>query len=505
MYKIRFIIISLLVLSLAVSSCKKKIDPADPEVEIPRDISQFIWNGMYDYYLWYNDVSKLNPASYPTTDDWYRYLNSFDTDYEALFEDLLYQRDVVDKWSWIVDDWEVQEQSFSGISTSMGYDFRLYVYEGDKIFGYVRYVLPGSPAETAGIERGDIFMKVDGQQLTISNYYSLLFEQVDYELGFAALNGSVPYVTGETVNLSAVVLQEDPVFYADILDIGDNLKTAYLVYNAFTSDFDATLNDAFGYFKSENVDRLILDLRYNGGGSIRSAVHLASMIYSTDITKIFSQNSYNNKLQSYVISEYGVDFVTEYFTNKLDTTTLNYQVMPELPDINSLGLNEVYIIATGSTASASEMIINGLDPYINVIQIGTKTVGKYVGSITVKDYYTYSYLNPDHKWAMQPIVLKIANSAGVSDYIGGLEPDVVAYEYIDELKPFGDPDEPLLAATIDYILGGTKSAGFKSAKVRVDYDFVADSKDINPWANEMYLRYPKFEAGEFFPFSDFKK
>lgn len=504
MYRNRYIIISIVALLLISGACKKKVDPVDNE-PVPSDISQFIWNGLYDYYLWYKDVPKLSPDTYPESNDWYAYLNGFATDYDALFDDLLYQKDVIDKWSWIVDDWEVQEQSFSGISTSMGYDFRLLIYgTNNDIFGYVRYVLPGSPAENAGIQRGDIFISVDGQDLNISNYYDLLFGQEDYDLGMAEITGNIISPTGQTISLSAVVLQEDPVFMTEVLDIGDGKKTGYLVYNAFTSDFDATLNDAFGYFFSEGIDRLILDLRYNGGGSIRTAVHLASMIHTTESNKVFSRNSYNDKLQSYVISEYGAGFVTETFTDELDTTTINHPVPPGLPAINSLGLSDIFIITTGSTASASEMIINGLEPYMNVVQIGENTTGKYVGSITVKDYYTYSTLNTEHKYAMQPIVLKIANSANVSDFVGGLVPDVAAEEDIANLLPFGDLDEPLLAATIGYILGNPKSSTRSEFMENAQYEFVADSKDVIPFSKEMYIRHPKFEINEFYPFSKYK-
>ena len=109
---------------------------------------------------------------------------------------------------------------------------------------------------------------------------------------------------------------------------------------------------------------------------------------------------------------------------------------------------------------------------MNVVQVGEKTTGKYVGSITVKDYYTYSTLNTEHKYAMQPIVLKIANSAGISDFVGGLTPDVTAEEDIADLKPFGDLTEPLLAATIDYILGTKKSVSKSEFMENVHYELV---------------------------------
>jgi C-terminal processing protease CtpA/Prc len=304
--------------------------------------------------------------------------------------------------------------------------------------------------------------------------------------------------------MTAVELQENPVLVAEVLDeLSDGVKTAYLMYNAFTSDFDMALNDAFGDFKAQGVERLILDLRYNGGGSIRTATHLASMIYSTDASKIFAQFVYNNKYQDYILSTYGESAVTEWFTDELDTTTYNHS--PVLPLINNLGLNDIYIITASGTASASEMIINGLDPYMNVVQVGDTTRGKYVGSFTIKDYYTNNdgSLNTEHKWAIQPITLKISNSDGESDYVGGLIPDVAIEEDFRELLPLGDPDEALLAATLDYILGSAKSSK-SSFNELPDYRVIADSRDFKPFSKEMYVRYPKISQDEFYIFREDK-
>ncbi len=502
MYRFRFLALATIALLLFSTACKKKVE-AESE-PTPKDISRFIWNGMSDYYLWENDVPYLASSTFETADDWYKYLNGFGEEYDDLFDALLYEKDVVDKWSWIVDDWVAQEQRFSGISKTMGYDFRLLRY-GDEndLFGYVRYIVPNSPADIAGIERGDIFWEVDGVMLTIDNYYNLLIGADSYQLGMAQINEFVISANGESHDLIAVVLQEDPVHMAEIIDIGDGQATAYLVYNSFTSDFDARLNDVFGDFIAAGATRLILDLRYNGGGSIRTAIHLASMIYSTDDSKVFGKTVYNSLLNSYFFDQYGSDYFTYNFTGELDTTTISHTTTPGLPAINNLGFDKVYIISTGSTASASEMIINGLEPHMSVVQVGEATTGKYVGSFTIKDYYTYNYdyPNPDHTWALQPITLKIANSAGVTDYVAGLVPDVIIGEDIADLKAFGDLDEPLLAATINYILPGKKSLVERTPS---PFEFVADSRDFIPRSKEMYIRFPKISNEELNLFREFK-
>ncbi len=484
-YIVYFLIISILVLG----GCRKKV-PADPAPTepVPEEISQYIWTGLNEYYLWVDDVDKLSADHYPTANDFYIYLNGFGTDYEGLFYDLLYQYGTVDKWSWIVDDYNELEDSFAGISTSMGYDFRLVRFSGsDDVFGYIRYVLSDSPADLAGIVRGDLFMKVDGEQLNINNYISLLFEQESYTLSLAAINEeNKVYLTGVTKHLTAVELQENPVFHTSVMDIG-GVKTGYLVYNAFTSDFNIALNDAFAWFKSEGIGRLILDMRYNGGGSIQSAIYLASMIYTTNTGTVFSKVNYNARIQDYLLNAYGSDFFNYYFASQIDTITIDHIVTPGLPAINNLGLSELYVIATDGTASASELVINGLDPYIDVTLVGENTTGKYVGSFTVYDWDNFGNIKPGHIWAMQPIILKIANSLGVSDFVSGLPPDVEAEENIATMLPFGDPEEALLKATIDHILGNPPKKSLSALTKGVNYEVIADSKDFIPHSKEMYL------------------
>jgi len=476
---------------LGISACEKEIPPEEeePEVEIPDDVSLFVYEGLKDAYLWYDKVDKLSNGYFDTTEDYYTYLNDFGTAYEDLFEDLLYQRGTIDKWSWIVDDYEELENSFSGISKSMGYDFRLVQFYGsDEVFGYIRYVLPESPAEDAGLQRGNLFLKVNGQQLTINNYMELLFETESYYLTKATISDNTVYEGDDTEIMTAVVLQENPVHYYDVIDVG-GIPTAYLVYNSFTSDFDIQLNEAFQYFKNQGAQRLILDLRYNGGGSIQTAIYLASMIYTTNDDELFAVSDWNDKYNAYWKATYGQDVLNYYFTDIIYET----ETTVETP-IASLELNsEVYVITSRSTASASELVINGLEPYIDVQLIGKNTTGKYVGSTTLKDINSQGVINSSHKWAMQPIVLKITNSDGNPDdvtdpaYINGLPPDLEASESYENLLPFGDENEPLLQATINYILG-TKSARAEPALIEgVDYRVVADSRDFKPLSKEMYL------------------
>ncbi len=475
-----------------ISACEKDIpkeEEEDPAVETPDRISQFVYEGLKDVYLWYDKVDKLDNDYFTTTDDYYNYLNGFGTDYESLFYDLLYQYGTIDKWSWIVDDWEELENSFAGISKSMGYDFRLVRLSGsDDVFGYIRYVLAGSPAEGAGLKRGDLFMEVNGEQLTLNNYRDLLFNNDSYYLTKATISNNTIYLGDETDVMTTIVLQENPVHYYDVMDIG-GVPTGYLVYNAFTSSFDILLNETIEELKSQGIQRLILDLRYNGGGSIQTAVYLASMIYTTNTDEVFTISEWNDKYNAGWIDAYGPDALTYFFEDNIKKTAEDTGETTTIP-IASLELNELYVITTSSTASASELVINGLEPYIDVKQVGQNTTGKYVGSWTIKDRDSQGNVVTTHKWAMQPIVLKLTNSEGVSDYVNGLPADAEASEDYANLLPFGDENEPLLKATIDYILGVKSAPATPKLTEGVDYEVIADSRDFQALSKEMYIEGP---------------
>lgn len=154
--------------------------------------------------------------------------------------------------------------------------------------------------------------------------------------------------------------------------------------------------------------------------------------------------------------------------------------------INHLNLNKVYVLTTSSTASASELVINGLEPHIEVIQIGTKTIGKNVGSRTLYDSADYDKkgANPKHKYAMQPLVLKIVNSIGFGDYQTGLEPDIEVHEDFENMQALGNINELFLATAISQITGmPSRPSRFMSEGLP---EF-SDLKRMTPMRTEMYI------------------
>ena len=157
----------------------------------------------------------------------------------------------------------------------------------------------------------------------------------------------------------------------------------------------------------------------------------------------------------------------------------------------SLNLNQVHIIVTGSSASASELIIAALEPYIGVTTIGTKTYGKYTGSVTLYDSenYTKENVNPDHFYAMQPIVLEYTNSIGQNGK-DGYDPDIERSENITDLGVLGDRNEPLLSTAIDNITGA--AAKFQDSKIPV-FELISNSKLFTPMADRLIIDKPEFQ------------
>jgi C-terminal processing protease CtpA/Prc len=440
----RFVVV--LLISFSFVSCDKTEDiPVDIEVQ------DFVWKGMNAFYLWQDQVPDLADTRFSTQGQLNDYLQGF-ADPRDLFQSILFQPGVVDRFSVIVDDYIALENSFQGINLSNGMEFGLVRYANDpsNIFGYVRYVVPNSDAETQGVTRGMIFTEVDGVQLTDSNFGGLLFgSNTNYTITLATYNNGNPIANSTTISLTKTQLQENPLHIVKTLTDGAN-KVGYLMYNQFASSFDGQLNDAFAFFQSENITDLIIDLRYNGGGSVRTATFLGGMVTGQFNGQLYSREVWNSKVQAAIDES---NFINN-FTNQLDNGVVN-------EPINNLNLNRVYFITTGSTASASELVMNSLSSYIEVNSVGTRTVGKVRGSVTLYDSDNFTRsgdnLNPNHTWAIQPLVLEIVNANG-TNAPDGIVPNVDLPEDFGNLGVLGERSDPLLDRTMILITTGSRSS-----------------------------------------------
>lgn len=461
-------IISMLALSLfafIAVNCEKD----DLTVPDELQLNDFVWKGMNLYYLWQADVPNLADDRFANQEQ----LNAFLATYSSpvtLFNSLRTDP-AIDRFSVIYSDYTVLEGILSGNTIDTGMDYGLKYKSGSTtdIFGWVRYVLPNSDAASKNVQRGQIFYAINGTPLTATNYQSLLANS-SYTVNFANYDNGNITPNGQSVTLTKTPVTENPVFVTNVINQGSN-KIGYLMYNGFFTGFENQLNAAFGQLQSQGITHLILDLRYNSGGSVTTATRLASMITGQFNGQLFAHQQWNAKLQSTLDPA----SINNYFT----TTLANGGA------INSLHLTKIYVLTSRSTASASELVINGLKPYIQVVQIGDKTTGKNVGSVTLYDSPTFKAQNrnPNHKYAMQPIVLKVANANGFSDYQTGLLADYNFLENYGNLGVLGDPNEPFLNQALNIISNGGRVS---QQNVKV-FEHFSDSKNIEPLRSMMYV------------------
>ncbi|WP_291287569.1 S41 family peptidase [Flavobacterium sp.] len=471
-------VLLLFLLAFSLQSCEDQDDVAAPA---SLQVNDFIWKGLNQFYLWQADVPNLADDRFSDQIALNNFLSGYSKP-QDLFQDLLNKPiskfpkgQAIDRFSWIVDDYTVLEQELQGTSKNAGVDFRLSYKPGSTtdLVGYVRYIIPNSDASKKDIKRGDLFTGVNGTSLTVSNYQALLAAD-SYTLNMASYTGTSFESNGKTVALVKTTLDENPVFINRVITAGGH-KIGYLMYNGFYANYDSQLNAAFGELKAQGVTDFVLDLRYNGGGSIQTATRLASMITGQFTNKVFSKERWNAKINEFYESE-DPESLLNKFVDKIDGNA-----------INSLNLTKIYIITTSGTASASELVINGLVPYISVIQVGETTVGKNVGSVTLYDSPTFGKTNrnPNHKYAMQPLVLKIVNAADFGEYTDGLKPTYEKLERISNLGVLGDPTEPLLSVVVSQITGvSAKKTGEDSGVALKGF---TDAKAMDGIKNQMYL------------------
>jgi carboxyl-terminal processing protease len=476
---LKTILVSFLFIA-AISSCT---DNDDNPSSLPTQ--NFVWEGLNTYYLWQADVPNLADNKFSTQSDLDGFLDNYNSP-ESLFSDLLYQKGTVDRFSVIFSDYVKLEQALTGTAKSNGLEIELRYKNttSNEVFGFIRYVMPNSDASSKPIQRGTFFYAINGiamtqDRTTRQNNFSNILNSDTYTLNLADYDNGNITPNGQSVSLTKTAYSENPVLIRNVSTVGAK-KIGYLMYNGFYSAYETQLNDAFGFLKNEGITDLVLDLRYNGGGSIATATRLGSMITGLPSSQVFSKQQWNSKVQAALDPS---NFVNNFAT-KIDGGA----------NINSLNLSKLYVLTTGSTASASELVINSLKAYINVVQIGTKTVGKNVGSITLYD--TKNFTRPSNgvtansNYAMQPLVLKTTDKNGFGEYQDGILPDSSneLREDLANLGVLGNVSEPLFAKAISLITGIPRASNRVNVKV---FESVKDDS-FRDLKTEMYLdEYPE--------------
>ena len=422
-----------IVFFFAFNACEKSNNNSSSD--LTQRVNNWIQEDMQIYYRWSDQMPNIDPAK--------------ESDPMAYFEKLLYKAE--DKWSFITDDAQALLESLDGIETTFGYSLAFGIFSNTQnVFAVVEYVYPNTPAAEGGVQRGDIIIGIDGASLTLNNYTDVIYKPTGTMMMGVYDSSSGTIVQGGNVNLVARRLDLNPVHTAKVINAGGK-KIGYLFYTQYISNYDETdLIPAFEHFQSQGVTDVVLDLRYNPGGAVSSAINLCSILAPSSVVQnksVLMTMQWNTFLQSYWAME-DVLFLQNTFNKDVPV---------------NMNLNSVYILTGSGSASATELTITGLDPYMNVVLIGDTTYGKYAASVTLQpEIERNNRWVPDPElsnWAIQPIVYTYANSAGVTNFKDGFPPHhVVKEDIIRNPTLLGYESEPLLAKAIELITGATPIA-----------------------------------------------
>ena len=460
MRKLRWIYCLSAVVALCWTGCTKENIDIDENLTVDERINKFIVDGVQTYYLWEAET------------DWKQYDNNATfaayTDHNQLFNRLIYKDD---HWSMLTEDIQGLENEFSGVSTTFGYTLTFYYNpftSNNEVIAIILFVSPHSPAATAGLKRGDILIRMNGSVITTDNYLNLYYSSsLTIQCGIPNMEDRNLTLLPEIYSMTAVEMYENPINIHKIIEKNGS-KIGYLCYTSYQIESEKELEQLFSAFKAAGVREVVLDLRYNTGGYSRTAQILSSILAPSSVVKnkeIYLKHFYNAMYTAYL--EKNKYPLSETF---VDTLSVN------------MDLQRLYVLTSNRTASASEATIVGLAPYLNVVQIGDTTTGKYCGGVLLspEDIYddnekAIKYYREFKNWGMYIMIYRYANIRGVTSFSSGLVPDIQFTEDPFDLKPLGDEDDPLLGRALADILGEPYLAP-RSAKTPLPLNKLPDLK-----------------------------
>jgi len=390
--------------------------------------TKFVYNAMHDVYFWADEAPVLDYTAYSSQYDLMDAMKSSK-----------------DRFSTIYDQKELEDY-YAGSGVGLGFNG---ITNSTDL--YVRAVYPDSPADKAGIKRGDRIVSMNGYTA-----YQIISDDAAYEAVYGnAVAGTAVDVVFEDASHdqhSATLVMAD--YYADsvlgysvMTNTANGRKVGYIMYNSFNENISDT-NEAFTAFQNEDVKELVVDLRYNGGGLVDVAQYIASVIGG-------------NSISGYTLLNMAYNSMHQDANKTYKFAMTKYDLRPE----------KIVFLVSGNTASASELTINGLLPFKDVYLIGAKTYGKPVGNNYIP--YCDKYL--------AAVTFENRNSLGVGSYYDGLEPDCVKVEDLADLGTFGDRNEKYLAAAMNYLETGS-CVSEKSGKGEIP---VRDLEVQAPWSKKI--------------------
>lgn len=429
--------------SLALVSCQKEV--RDTETAVTQPVTDSVTTSeadrikdtvlaySKDIYLWYQQIPEnFNARQYGDPDEIMTAIRQFSI--EPGFNE------PVDKWSFAV-----KQQEWDKVSSGNAQDFGLNIFFRNASDLRVKHVEEASPAGQAGIRRGWRITKINGNSSINTDNIDFVVDNV-FNSNSTVFTFEKPDNTTVDITLEAGAYQENPIVLDSIYNI-DNKKIGYFSFNSFLGDTSAMYNAfdrIFTNFAAQQVNDVIVDLRYNGGGYVSVQQKLANYLAPTAANgQLMMKQEFNDK--------YADDYNSSSNFRKL----------------GSLNLSRLFFIVSKNSASASELLINNLKPFLDVQLIGpSKTYGKPVGFFPI----------PVSDWYILPVSFRTTNNKGEGNYFGGMALNSQVADGLD--KDWGDVNESSLASAIRYITIGnfTPSAG---------RSVISESEDVKTGNHEL--------------------
>lgn len=412
-------------------------------------INLWVQDSLKRYYYWADQM--------PAKPDYHLPVKDF-------FKSLLAPQD---RFSFIVDTEDPSSYPRS-IRNMYGFDYTVIQQANGEVVTVIKLVLTNSPAFNAGLERGMIITKINGKTVTASNAEAMTSSMKDLTVLDLTVGG---WNNGKIIDEKEIKVYYGLSFEQPLLSKvfeKNGKKVGYLYVYDFPDGMTQTFSQKFAEFKGAGVQELILDLRYNYGGSVSAAAALCSLIPSglspASPFIIFKGNKNGGEVKRTFSQQIAYD------PKALDFNTLR---------TNALGLNKVYILTSNSTASAAEIVINNLKPYMQVIQVGDVTLGKDMAGFTIEDKRKPQKI----RWQMHPVIYKVFNGNGTGEYSNGILPHVSVNEYVTlPLLPLGDPNETLISSVLNGTYFKSAHQGGSSEEVKILYQSdvppIAVGKDL---------------------------
>jgi carboxyl-terminal processing protease len=400
-----------LLLSVAPASAQWRLTGCDA---VGKNL--YVHDVLFDLYLWYNDLPDFDPRLYATPEE---------------YLDAVRYRPLDEHFSYITS--RASNRAFFGASQYVGFGLSWSVIGGEL---RVLQVFPDSSASEAEVARGDRITSIAGEPVATLLAENRLGDAVgpdevgvSVRLEFETRSGlrRGAFLTKRVVTIPTVSLTRT-------YDV-QGKRVGYIFFRNFVEPSYAALDEAFAELATQRINELVLDLRYNGGGLVSVAQHLASLIGGV-------------RTRGQLLAEYAHN----------DRNAHRNQVLRFEDKPNAANLDRLVVITTPSSASASELVINALRPFIPVVIIGDRTYGKPVGQ------YGIDFCDK----TLAPVAFSLRNANGQGDFFGGFPPDCAVPDDVDH--DLGDAAEASLREALRFIATGTCSSRASSTLQRLAPD-----------------------------------